>query len=298
MAILTAILCRSSALSVTLTWLLILATTILLHVKLTHPDAVDYADILIPTFVLLSYWTLLCFYTVVLHAIDVYRLKVRWCGRYCRHYHYAPSPYCVAAASCHSHRCLVHLSFLSFSPPLSFILLLSSHPDRPPCLSQTYQIEIVMLYIVSFALFLVATVGLDGYLMDRGDAQLPGGMAVVYAALLVGAAFFFLGLVLNVNAAVSAMVARMGAEKPKPLSPSEVGGGWTVADSAFFDSSLLVGEIDINMKHGRAIGDKETTPAKHQNCSRAVMDVVFCHVLGIPRGNEEEEEERRRNEQV
>ena len=141
-------------------------------------------------------------------------------------------------------------------------------------------------------------VGIDGYLMDQGDSQLPGGMAVVYAALLVGAAFFFLGLVLNVNAAVSAMVARMGAEKPKPLSPSEVGGGWTVADSAFYDSSLLVGEIEINMKHGRALGDKENT-SKHQNCNRAVMDIIFCHVLGIPGGStEEEDDDRRRNEHV
>lgn len=77
MAIMTAILCRSSALSVTITWLLILITAILINVKLVYPDTVEYSDILLPTFILLSYWTLLCFYTVVLHAIDVYRLKVR-----------------------------------------------------------------------------------------------------------------------------------------------------------------------------------------------------------------------------
>lgn len=156
-----------------------------------------------------------------------------------------------------------------------------------------------MLYIVSFALFIVAAVGIDGDLMNQGDALIPGGMAVVFAALLVGAAFFFLGLVLNVNAAVSAMVARMGAEKPKPLSPSEVGGGWTVADSAFYDSSLLVGEIEINIKQGRGGGDKENVPSKQHNCNRAVMDIVFCHLLGIPNSStEEEEEDRRRNQQI
>ena len=33
---------------------------------------------------------------------------------------------------------------------------------------------------------------------------------VVYVALLVGSGFFFLGLVLNVNACITAVIARMG----------------------------------------------------------------------------------------
>ena len=49
---------------------------------------------------------------------------------------------------------------------------------------------------------------------------------------------------------------------------SEVGGGWTVVESAFYDSSLLVGDIDINshnnmmsMNSQRRNGadDKDTT---------------------------------------
>ena len=76
LAILTAFVCRSSALSVTITWILILTTVALIHTKLLYPDRFDYSDIFIPIYILLAYWIALCFYTVFLHAIDVYRLKV------------------------------------------------------------------------------------------------------------------------------------------------------------------------------------------------------------------------------
>ena len=77
LAILTAFLCRSSALSVTITWILILTTVALIHTKFLYPDRIEYSDIFIPIYILLAYWIALCFYTVLLHAIDVYRLKVR-----------------------------------------------------------------------------------------------------------------------------------------------------------------------------------------------------------------------------
>ena len=76
LAILTAFVCRSSALSVTITWILILTTVALIHTKLLYPDRFDYSDIFIPIYILLAYWIALCFYTVFWHASDVYRLKV------------------------------------------------------------------------------------------------------------------------------------------------------------------------------------------------------------------------------
>ena len=117
------------------------------------------------------------------------------------------------------------------------------------------------------------------------DAPVPGGLAVVYAALLVGSVFLFIALALHVNASVAAMVERVGAAKPKQfVPPSDVGGGWAVAETAFYDSSLLVGDIDINVKHQRSINERDASPPQQQqSCSRAVFDVLFCHVLGVPR---------------
>lgn len=74
LAIVSAILCRSAALSVTVTWLLLLATAILVHVTLSDPDRLHPSDAVIPSYALVAYWTLLCLYTLLLHAVDVYRL--------------------------------------------------------------------------------------------------------------------------------------------------------------------------------------------------------------------------------
>jgi len=123
LAVFTAVLCRSAALSVTVTWLLLLATAILVNVKLDDPDRLAWSDTVIPSYALVAYWLLLCLYTLVLHAVDVYRLK-------------------------------------------------------------TYQLEIVTLYIAALGLFLVAIVGVDGYLGGAQVCTLVSRICCVHVPLV------------------------------------------------------------------------------------------------------------------
>jgi hypothetical protein len=144
-----------------------------------------------------------------------------------------------------------------------------------------YQVEVLLLYTAGFTLLLLGDAGLEEYL-SGGQYQLPGGMPVILVSFLVGACFFFFGLVSSVNASITSVLKRMGAERPKPLAMSDSGNGWTVPGTATCDSSLLVGDIEIALGSEKEQEEAKKQAHREDNCC---IDLILVSLLGIPRSS-------------
>ena len=148
--------------------------------------------------------------------------------------------------------------------------------------------EIIWLDLVSLTLFILVDVGLFQRYIDI-KYQLPGGNLMIFLTLLIGSGFFFVGLILNMNASVQAVIKRMGAVKPKPLALSQLR-YWNYM--IFQEAILLVGDINI----GQIDGDYSPSislSSSHEElldiektCSDHLKEFIFSIMTGMPSSSE------------